>query len=139
MHRRALLAAVASVGALAAPGCVGGVFGEDPPLRLRAMRVNGNETDVRCRLPTSVVESSPALGEILSRADETPTGEWATMGVSEQTGGDVVSALDDACVQTGGIYVVDGRPYFVSVTFTSGADAAAHHAGGSHDHTTASD
>lgn len=131
MKRRAVLGAA---GAAATAGCAG-VLGSDPPLRLRAMRAERDDTDVRCDLPERFVANHPELESVLERARDQPRHEWVSTGVSEEVGSDVVSGLESRCETAGGLYRYDGEWFFVSVEIVDDQLAEDHHGGDGHDHT----
>ncbi len=135
MKRRAVLAGLGAAGVVATAGCAG-VLGSDPPLRLRAMRADHDDTDVRCDLPGRFVANHPKLETVLSRAAEEPRHEWVAIGVSEDTGSAVVSGLESRCETVGGLYHYDGEWFFVSVEIVDEELAADHHGAGNggHDH-----
>jgi len=135
MRRRALLGGVAGLAAVSA-GCASAVGLDGPTFDLRAMRApeaSIEATDVTCDLSDSFVDSYPKLRDALRQAGETPRGEWATIPVSESTGGDVGDALSERCETAGGLYRYREEWFFVSVAFRDGADAADHH-GVNHSH-----
>lgn len=131
MKRRAVLAGLGAAGAAATAGCTD-VLGGEPPLRLRAMRAERDDTDVRCDLSEQLVADHPKLESVLSRAADQPVHEWVTMGVSKETGSDVVTALESHCETAGGLYHYDGEWFFVSVEIVDDELAADHHGGDGH-------
>lgn len=133
MNRRTLLATVGTATA-GLSGCLGLGADDRPPILLRAMRAEGNETDVVCPLDRSVLDEWPRIDDVLDAADDRPVYEWAETGVSEERAHDIVDALDahceDAGTQDGGLYRIGDDYYFVSVTprgtSTAGLDEGDH-------------
>jgi len=132
MKRRAVLASLGAVGAAATAGCAS-VLGDEPPLRLRAMRAERDDTDVRCELPEQFVAEHPKLETVLAQAADEPRHEWVSTGVSEDTGSDIVSGLESNCETVGGLYRYDGEWFFVSVEIVDDQLADDHHGGDGHD------
>lgn len=141
MKRRELLGGLGGAGALASAGCLGvSPFGEEKPLRLRALPAAGDETDVRCTLDPAVVRNHPALEDALQTAADLSVGERATRDVTRETAEAIDAALQRHCEKYRGLYRYRGDWFFVSIAFKSGADAADHHDGtddghAGHDHT----
>lgn len=117
MNERSLLAGIAIAVLVAALVGAAAAFSGDggDPVAVRATEAAGNETDVRCDLPADAVEDHPALAAVVADARNQSPGTWAERGVSVETGEEIVATLEWHCETVGGIYVIDGEPFLISL------------------------
>lgn len=135
MNERSLLAGIAVAVLVAAVVGAAAAFGDSSggdPVSVRATEATGNETDVRCDLPVDTVENYPALDAVVADARNQSPGTWATRGISVETGEEIVGALEWHCETVGGLYVIDGEPFLISLPIRDDDVARDHHDGHEH-------